>query len=287
MRILITGAKGQLGYDLMRCFENSGHEIIGVDVEEMDITDAASVESVMFHEKPDAVIHCAAYTQVDRAEDEPDLCEKINADGTRNIAEACRACGIKMMYISTDYVFDGGRNISWNTEDTCDPVNVYGRTKYLGELAVQELLERYFIVRTSWVFGINGRNFIRTMLELSKNRDALTVVDDQIGSPTYTYDLARLLAGMVDTDLYGIYHATNEGFCSWYELACEVFRQAGVSISVTPVGSDKYPTKAARPQNSRMSKAKLEAAGFVRLPHWKDAVGRYLKELKVEEEGNA
>ena len=283
MKILITGCRGQLGHDLMRTLADSPHEGIGVDIEEMDITDADSVRKVMEKAAPDAVIHCAAYTQVDQAEDEPELCERINAAGTENIADVCRDRNIKLMYISTDYVFDGTGTDAWNPDDRRDPVNVYGRTKYLGELEVEKL-PKHFIVRISWVFGIGGRNFIRTMLKLAETRNHLTVVDDQIGSPTYTYDLAKLLVDMIQTERYGKYHVANEGLCSWYDLACETFRQAGLKVDVTPVDSGAYPAKAARPKNSRMSRDKLDAAGFARLPYWKDAVGRYLEELNRERE---
>lgn len=278
MKVLVTGVKGQLGYDVVKECEKRGIEAIGVDVEEMDITDAAACERVITEAKADAVIHCAAYTAVDAAEDNEDLCRKVNAEGTRNIAEVCRKLDIKMMYFSTDYVFNGQGERPWEPDDPREPLNVYGQTKYEGELAVQELLEKYFIVRIAWVFGVNGKNFIKTMLRLGKERGAVSVVDDQIGSPTYTYDLARLVVDMIQTDRYGIYHATNEGLCSWYEFACEIFKKAGMdSVEVTPVTSAEYPAKAARPFNSRMSKEKLTENGFERLPSWQDALERYLK----------
>ncbi|MGL5434935.1 MAG: dTDP-4-dehydrorhamnose reductase [Lachnospiraceae bacterium] len=280
MKVLVTGAKGQLGTDLMNELKRQGLEGIGVDIEEMDITDAKACQQVISESEADAVIHCAAYTAVDAAEDHVELCRKINADGTRNVALACKAAGIKMMYISTDYVFDGQGTRPWEPDDKRDPLNVYGQTKYEGELAVEELLEQYFIVRIAWVFGVAGNNFIKTMLRLGKERRAASVVDDQIGSPTYTYDLARLLTDMIQTDEYGRYHATNEGLCSWYEFAVEIFRQAGMAdVTVTPVDSSMFPAKAARPKNSRISKEKLSDHGFVRLPDWQDALKRYLKEL--------
>ena len=279
MRVLVTGVKGQLGYDVVHELEKRGHEAIGVDIEEMDITDQASVEQVMTQAGADTVIHCAAYTAVDAAEDQEDLCRKVNATGTQNIAEVCKKLDMKMVYISTDYVFNGQGERPWEPDDEREPLNVYGQTKYEGELAVEQNLDKYFIVRIAWVFGINGKNFIKTMLNLGKTRDKLTVVADQIGSPTYTYDLARLLVDMAETEKYGRYHATNEGLCSWYEFACEIFKQAGMQVEVTPVTSDQYPAKAKRPFNSRMSKEKLSENGFERLPHWKDALGRYLKEL--------
>ena len=281
MKVLVTGVKGQLGHDVMNELALRGIEGIGVDVEEMDITDRTACETVIFREKPDAVIHCAAYTAVDAAEDNLELCRKINAEGTRNIARVCKAMDIKMMYISTDYVFNGGGQRPWEPDDHREPLNVYGLTKYEGEIAVEQNIQKYFIVRIAWVFGVNGRNFIKTMLRLGKEKGAVSVVNDQIGSPTYTYDLARLLADMIQTDRYGRYHATNEGLCSWYEFACEIFRQAGMDeVKVTPVDSDGFPAKAKRPSNSRMSKEKLTENGFERLPSWQDALGRYLKALK-------
>ncbi len=278
MKVLVTGVKGQLGHDVVLELEKRGHRAIGVDVEEMDITDAEMVRQVMEETAPDAVIHCAAYTAVDAAEDNVSLCRRINAEGTANIARACRDLDCKMMYISTDYVFNGRGERPWEPDDEREPLNVYGQTKYEGELSV-EMLEKYFIVRIAWVFGVNGKNFIKTMLNLGKTRDHLTVVDDQIGSPTYTWDLARLLADMIETDRYGRYHATNEGLCSWYEFACEIFRQAGMPVEVEPVSSSQYPAKAVRPSNSRMDKSKLDQMGFRRLPSWQDALGRYLKEI--------
>ena len=281
MRVLVTGVKGQLGHDVMDELAAKGIEGIGVDVEEMDITDAAACEKVITEAKPDAVIHCAAYTAVDAAEDNVELCRKVNAEGTRNIAKVCKALDIKMMYISTDYVFNGEGLRPWEPDDHREPLNVYGLTKYEGEIAVEQNLEKFFIVRIAWVFGVNGKNFIKTMLRLGKERGAVSVVNDQIGSPTYTYDLSKLLVAMIQTDKYGRYHATNEGLCSWYEFACEIFRQAGMDeVKVTPVPTSGYPaSKAKRPMNSRISKEKLTENGFERLPDWKDAVGRYLKEI--------
>ena len=280
MKVLVTGVRGQLGYDVVKELEKRGMEAVGVDIEEMDITDAVSVEKVIGEASPDAVIHCAAYTAVDAAEDNVELCRKVNADGPQNIANECKKLDIPMIQISTDYVFDGMGEQLWQPDDKREPVSVYGQTKYEGELAVQNTLEKYFIVRIAWVFGVNGKNFVKTMLNLGRTRDKLTVVCDQFGSPTYTYDLAKLLVDMVQTDKYGVYHATNEGFCSWYEFACEIFRQAGIEVEVAPVTSDQYPTKAKRPFNSRMSKDKLEENGFERLPAWQDALGRYLKEIE-------
>ena len=280
MRVLVTGAKGQLGTDLMNELARQGLEGIGVDVEEMDITDADACRRVISQAKIDAVIHCAAYTAVDAAEDQVDLCRRINGEGTRNVAVACREAGVKLMYISTDYVFDGGGTRPWEPDDERAPLNVYGQTKYEGEIAIEELLERYFIVRIAWVFGVAGKNFIKTMLRLGREKGAVSVVDDQVGSPTYTYDLARLLTDMIQTDRYGRYHATNEGECSWYEFAREIFRQAGMDeVKVTPVSSEIFAAKAKRPANSRMTKEKLSENGFERLPDWQDALQRFLKAI--------
>ena len=245
----------------------------------MDITNKDKVVEKICGSKVDAVIHCAAYTAVDSAEENKDLCRKINKNGTENIVNVCKDLNIKMLYISTDYVFDGKGARPWETDDERDPLNVYGLTKYEGEVAVQNALKKYFIVRISWVFGINGNNFIKTMLKLGEERDEISVVDDQYGSPTYTSDLATLLIDMIQTEKYGIYHATNEGVCTWYEFAIEIFKQAEIGVNVKPVSSEKYLTKAVRPQNSRMSKEKLVQNGFTKLPNWKDALQRYLIEL--------
>lgn len=280
MKVLVTGAKGQLGTDLMNELAKRGIEGIGVDVQEMDITDAEACRRVIKNSGADAVIHCAAYTAVDAAEDNVDLCRRINGEGTRNVAQACKEADVKLMYISTDYVFDGQGTRPWEPDDERHPLNVYGQTKYEGELAVEELSDKYFIVRIAWVFGVAGKNFIKTMLRLGKERGAVSVVDDQVGSPTYTYDLARLLVDMIQTDKYGRYHATNEGLCSWYEFAKEIFRQAGMDVPVTPVSSDAFPAKATRPSNSRLNKDKLSENGFERLPPWQDALGRFLKEIE-------
>lgn len=280
MRILVTGVKGQLGYDVVNELEKRGHTAIGVDIDEMDITDAEAVDRVITEANVEAVIHCAAYTAVDAAEDNLELCRKVNATGTENIAKVCKKLDLKMVYISTDYVFDGEGERPWEPDDRRDPLNAYGIGKYEGELAVEENLEKYFIIRIAWVFGVNGKNFIKTMLKLGETRDEVSVVNDQIGSPTYTYDLARLIVDMVETEKYGRYHATNEGFCSWYEFACEIFRQAGMNVKVNPVTSDEFPAKAKRPHNSRMSKEKLSENGFERLPSWQDALKRYLEVIR-------
>lgn len=280
MKVLVTGTKGQLGYDVVNELEKRGHTAVAVDIEEMDITDAVSVERVITEAEVEAVIHCAAYTAVDAAEDNVEICRRVNAEGTENIAKVCKKLDLKMIYISTDYVFDGEGERPWEPDDERHPLNVYGQTKYEGELAVEKYLEKYFIVRIAWVFGVNGKNFIRTMLKLSETHEELNVVDDQVGSPTYTYDLAVLLVDMVESDKYGRYHATNEGLCTWYEFAKEIFRQAGVEVKVNPVTSDMFPAKAKRPKNSRMSKEKLDANGFHRLPTWQDALERYLSEIR-------
>ena len=286
MRVFVTGVKGQLGHDVMNELAKRGHEGIGVDIEEMDITDAESVRKVITEANPDVVIHCAAWTAVDLAEDDDkkEKVHQVNAVGTENIAKVCHDLDCKMIYISTDYVFDGQGTRPWEPDDHREPLNAYGQSKYEGELAVEELVKKFFIVRIAWVFGVNGKNFIKTMLRVGKERGAVSVVDDQIGSPTYTYDLARLLVDMIQSDKYGRYHATNEGLCSWYEFAAEIFKQAGMDVKVTPVSTAEYtatyPGQAKRPMNSRISKEKLSDNGFERLPSWQDAVGRYLKEIQ-------
>lgn len=277
MKALVTGIRGQLGYDVVKELQRRGHEAIGVNSAEMDITDAQKVSQVITNAKADIVIHCAAYTAVDAAEDHKEICHKVNAEGTRNIASICKKLDLKMIYISTDYVFDGTGERPWEPDDKREPLNYYGQTKYEGELAVESLLEKYFIVRIAWVFGINGKNFVKTMLNLAEKMDKITVVNDQVGSPTYTSDLAHLLVDMAETNKYGHYHVTNEGYCTWYEFAKEIFRQAGTNIIVEPVTSEQYPSKAKRPSNSRMSKDKLDENGFVRLPAWQDALARYLE----------
>jgi len=307
MRIFVTGVAGQLGHDVMNELARRGYEGIGSDIAPLysgvsdgsavtrmpytplDITDAAAVEQTLRRVSPDAVIHCAAWTAVDLAEDADKRARvfAINADGTAHIAAVCRQLGCKMVYISTDYVFDGQGAAPW--EPDCRdyrPLNVYGESKLAGEKAVAAALEKYFIVRIAWVFGRGGKNFIRTMLQLGKTHASLRVVDDQIGTPTYTFDLARLLTDMVETEKYGYYHATNEGgYLSWYEFACEIFRQAGKDVQVIPVTTAEYgASKAARPFNSRLSKEKLTQAGFARLPDWRDALSRYLADLRAAEE---
>lgn len=284
MKILVTGVKGQLGYDVVNECQKRGYDAIGVDVEEMDITNPEAVDHVIAEANPDAVIHCAAWTAVDAAE-EPENVAKVravNADGTQNIANVCKKLNCKLLYISTDYVFDGQGSEPW-LPDQKDyrPLNVYGQTKLEGELAVANTVEKYFIVRIAWVFGVNGKNFIKTMLNVGKTHDTIRVVNDQIGTPTYTYDLARLLVDMAESEKYGYYHATNEGgYISWYDFACEIFRQAGYPTKVIPVTTAEYGlSKAKRPFNSRLDKHKLVENGFTPLPDWKDALKRYLKEI--------
>lgn len=282
MKVLVTGVKGQLGFDVVNELERRGHKAVGVDKDEMDITDVRAVARVMNEVRPDAVVHCAAWTAVDAAEDNEDTVRAVNGGGTRNIAEECKKLGCKMLYVSTDYVFDGKGTQPWEADcKDYKPLNVYGKTKLEGELAVSGILEKYFIVRIAWVFGLNGKNFIKTMLNLGKTHKTLRVVNDQIGTPTYTFDLARLLVDMSETEKYGYYHATNEGgYISWYEFAEEIFRQAGYETEVIPVTTEEYGlSKAARPFNSRLDKSKLAQNGFKPLPTWQDALKRYLKEL--------
>ena len=296
MKVLVTGVKGQLGFDVVNELKEKNIEAVGVDIEEMDITDKASVDKVIKEVNPDAVIHCAAWTAVDAAEDE-DKQEKVklvNVNGTQNITDVCKELDIKMMYISTDYVFNGEGTEPWQPDcKDYAPQNVYGQTKLDGELAVANTLDKYFIVRIAWVFGKNGNNFIKTMLKVGKNHDQLKVVSDQIGTPTYTFDLAKLLVSMIVTDKYGYYHATNEGgYISWWDFTKEIFKQATEmgydrysekNITVTPVTTAEYGvSKAKRPFNSRLDKSKLVENGFTPLPTWQDAVRRYLKELDIE-----
>ena len=299
MKVFVTGVGGQLGHDVINELTSRGYEAIGSDVVDMvasgvpyvalDITDAKAVEHVITEIRPDAVVHCAAWTAVDAAEDadKQEKVKAINVDGTQNIANAAKMVDAKMVYISTDYVFDGQGTAPW--EPDCKeyaPLNVYGQTKLGGELAVSSTLEKYFIVRIAWVFGLNGGNFIKTMLRVGKNHPEVRVVNDQIGTPTYTYDLARLLVDMIESEKYGYYHATNEGgYISWYDFTKEIYRQAGMDTEVLPVTTEEYGlSKAARPFNSRLDKKKLTDNGFVPLPDWKDALQRYLQELEKQGE---
>ena len=277
MKVLVTGVGGQLGYDVIKELQKRNIECIGVDKVEFDVTDFEAAYKFIINYMPDAVIHCSAYTAVDKAEDESELCHLVNAVGTENIAKICKEIDAKMIYISTDYVFDGTKDGYYEVDDIPNPINVYGKTKLAGEKAVQEIIDKYFIVRISWVFGINGNNFVKTMLRLGKERSELNVVADQIGSPTYTADLAQLLVDMVQTDKYGIYHATNEGVCSWAEFAEGIFRVAGMDVRVNHITTSEYPTRAKRPMNSRMIKQILKKRGFAYLPIWEDALKRFLE----------
>ena len=284
MKVLVTGAKGQLGHDVTALLEQRGVPCLGADTEEFDITNARQTEAFLRAYAPDAVVHCAAFTNVDGAEKDRDASYRVNVTGTENVARAAAALGAKLVYISTDYVFDGTGEKPWRTDSPVSPVNRYGETKLGGELAVRDATDRHFIVRTSWVFGLHGKNFVKTMLRLGAEKDRLTVVDDQIGSPTYTRDLARLLCDMLPTEKYGTYHAANEGFCSWCEFAREIMREGGRACRVDPISSEEYarmvPAAAARPKNSRLDRSSLDEAGFARLPSWRDALARYMTELK-------
>lgn len=283
MNILVTGVGGQLGFDVVQRGYSLGLNMIGTTSSILDITDEAAVSAFVHKHKPDAVIHCAAYTAVDKAEDDKENCRKVNVDGTSYLAAAAKQVQAKFIYISTDYVFDGEGQEAFKESDSPSPINYYGLTKYEGEQVVRDLLSDYFIVRISWVFGMNGNNFVKTMLRLAETRGELNVVGDQWGSPTYTADLARLLLDLVRTDKYGIYHASNDGFCSWADFAREIFAAAHKDIKVNGITTDEYPTRAVRPKNSRMSKKKLIEYGLEPLPPWQDAVKRFLDQLKSEE----
>ncbi len=282
MKVLVTGANGQLGFDVCRELENRKVEHKGTCRTDFDLTNEDETYSYVMNYKPDVVIHCAAWTAVDKAEDQVDVAKAVNINGTKAIAKACKDLDAKMVYISTDYVFPGNGEQFYEPDDETEPLGIYGMTKLGGEKAVQEQIDKYFIVRISWVFGIHGNNFVKTMLHLAETRNEISVVCDQIGSPTYTVDLALLLCNMVESEKYGVYHATNEGVCSWAEFAEEIFRVAGKNMNVRSIKSSEYPTHAVRPLNSRMSKDKLEEMGFGRLPTWQDALERYWKELSDE-----
>lgn len=282
MKIWVTGYSGQLGYDVVQRGRALGFEMLGTSSAELDITIESAVNEYMHRVKPDAVIHCAAYTAVDRAEDDRDSCWRVNVNGTQHLTAAAQRVGAKFMYISTDYVFDGQGDVPFEEEDAPSPINYYGLTKYEGEKCVQELIDNYFIVRVSWVFGSNGNNFVKTMLKLAETRNQLNVVGDQWGSPTYTLDLARLLLDIIQTDKYGTYHASNDGFCNWAEFAREIFRTSDKNVKVNSISSEQYPTRAVRPRNSRMSKKKLVEHGFVPLPAWQDSVTRYTNQLNLK-----
>lgn len=283
MRILVTGAKGQLGRDVIKVLEARNIECLGTDIDDFDITNTNQTFEIIRNYQPDTVVHCAAYTAVDKAEDEVELCRKINVNGSKNIAEICSEINAKMIYISTDYVFPGEGDDPYEVDSITSPLSIYGETKLKGEELVREQVKKHFIVRISWAFGNNGNNFVKTMLRLGKDHDEVNVVEDQIGSPTYTADLALLLCDMLLTDNYGTYHATNEGFCSFAEFAEEIFKLANYNTKVNFIPTSQYPTKATRPLNSRLSKKSLDVACFARLPEWKDALRRYLEDIELND----
>jgi dTDP-4-dehydrorhamnose reductase len=279
MLVLVTGIGGQLGFDVVKELTVKGHEAVGVDRTELDITDELAVTAYIQNLKPEAIIHCAAYTNVDAAETDQEGAYKVNALGTKYLAEAAKLVDAKMVYVSTDYVFDGAGTEPYEVDHPTKPLGVYGETKLVGEKLLQESLEKYFIVRTAWVYGINGNNFVKTMLKLGQERKELGVVYDQVGSPTYTVDLAKFLVELIDSEKYGVYHASNEGVCSWHEFAVEIFKQAGMDVKVNPLTSEEFPRPAARPQYSVLSKKKIIEEGFTPLRDWKEALKEYLKEL--------
>lgn len=283
MKILVTGVTGQLGYDVTKRLLSLGHEVLAPKHDELDITDGVKIIEYFEYNKIDAVIHCAAYTAVDKAEAEKDLCQSINVAATRAIAKQCARLEIPLMYISTDYVFPGEGDTPYEVQDRKGPLQEYGMSKFAGEEMVKSLCKKYFIVRISWVFGINGNNFVKTILRLADTKDKISVVDDQIGSPTYTKDLAVLLSDMITTEKYGTYHATNEGFCSFNEFAKEIVKMAGKTLEINSISTAVYNSPAKRPHNSRLSKASLDEAGFAHLPEWQDALSRFLIELGIKE----
>lgn len=284
MKILVTGANGQLAFDVVQELKRRSIPCRAVGKEECDITNMPHVMELIENYKPDAVIHCAAYTAVDKAEQEEELCTDVNYRGSANVAAACKKVDAKMLFVSTDYVFGGTNNIPLEVDDPKNPLNVYGESKLNGENSVQRLCPKSFIVRTSWVFGLNGANFVKTMLRLAKDHPCISVVNDQIGSPTYTADLAPLLCNIVMSEKYGVYHATNEGFCSWYDFAKKIMELTDNDVKIVPVSTAEYPTAARRPLNSRLSKSSLDEAGFLRLPTWEDALKRYLSALAIANE---
>lgn len=280
MKVLVTGVNGQLGYELLKELNKKGYtDVLGVDRNVMDITNQEQVNEVILNYNPDVIFHCAAWTAVDKAEDEKEACYNVNVNGTKYIAEAANKIDAKVIYCSTDYVFDGTKEGLYETDDQINPKSIYGITKYQGEEIIRKTVKKHFIVRISWVFGINGNNFVKTMLKLAETRNELTVVADQYGSPTYTVDLAKLLVEMSETEKYGTYHANNEGYCNWAEFAEYIFKTNNKEVNVKHITSEEYPQKAYRPRNSKLSKKSLDDNGFERLPSWKDAVDRYSKEL--------
>jgi len=282
IKVLVTGANGQLGHDVFNRLRELGIDAIATSRDTLDITNKSQVEEVMLKEKPNVVVHCAAYTAVDKAEDEKEICYAVNVEGTRNIAEMAKRIDAKVVYISSDYVFDGNGDEPHVEDKNTNSVNYYGYTKEQGEKIVKETLDKYFVVRTSWVYGKSGNNFVKTMLKLAGTKDEINVVSDQIGAPTYTKDLASLVCDMIQTAQYGTYHGVNEGYISWYEFAKEIFKKAGLEIKVNPISSEEYPTKAKRPRNSRLSTQNLDKAGLKRLPEWKNSLQSYIEELKTQ-----
>lgn len=279
MRIMVTGATGQLGREVVRELTDRGHQVLGVSTADFDLTDAEAVRAAVAAAKPEGVVHCAAYTAVDRAEQEVERCMAINALGTQHLAKAARDAGARLLYVSTDYVFSGEGRLPHQADETPAPLNVYGMSKYRGEQAVRESLAEHFILRVSWVYGAGGNNFVRTMLRLGRERESVRVVCDQVGAPTYAVDLARLMADMIVTDRYGVYHASGGGCCSFAELAAAIMKAAGLPCQVVPVPTSEYPTAARRPLNSRLSLRSLDENGFARLPDWEDGLARFLREI--------
>ncbi|MGY6528290.1 MAG: dTDP-4-dehydrorhamnose reductase [Cyanobacterium sp.] len=278
--ILITGKDGQLGYDVIKELSQTGAKIIATTKEDLDITNSAQTRQFILDTNPDIIIHCAAYTAVDQAEDEKDTCYSVNVQGTKNITQVAQEINAKLVYISTDYVFDGSGNNPHSITDSINPLNYYGQTKAQGEEIVRNLIKQHFVIRTSWVYGINGNNFVKTMIRLAKSKNIIQVVDDQIGAPTYTKDLARFISDLIKTDNYGTHHGVNEGYCSWYKFALEIFTQLSTDIEIIPISSHDYITKAQRPMNSRLCTANIENIGLQKFPHWKNALKRYLTEIK-------
>jgi dTDP-4-dehydrorhamnose reductase/dTDP-4-dehydrorhamnose 3,5-epimerase len=279
LKFMVTGVNGQLGHDVVLKLKEMNIGVVAPGRDEFDLTNKEQVQRYIIEEKPDVIIHCAAYTAVDKAEDENDLCYLVNVEGTRAVAEAAKEINAKIVYVSTDYVFDGLGQEPYAEEKETNPVNYYGYTKEQGEKIVRELIDKHFIVRTSWVYGSNGNNFVRTMLKLAESRNKINVVSDQIGAPTYSKDLAEFIINLVKTNQYGIYHGVNEGYCSWYEFAKTIFEKSGIKMKINPISTKEYPTKAARPLNSKLSKRNTDKAGINRLPHWEDAISRFISEL--------
>ncbi len=284
LKFLVTGVNGQLGHDVVLKLKDMNIDVVAPEREEFDLANEKQVKTYILKEKPDVIIHCAAYTAVDKAEDEKDICYAVNVDGTKAIVEAAKKTNSKLVYVSTDYVFDGLGENPHSEEEETNPVNYYGYTKEQGERIIKELIDSYFVVRTSWVYGLNGNNFVKTMLKLAESRNEINVVSDQIGAPTYTKDLAEFIVNLVQTNNYGTYHGVNEGYCNWHEFAKSIFVKSGIDIKVNPISTEDYPTKAKRPMNSKLSKDNTDRAGIKRLPNWEDALTRFIEELKSEED---